>query len=99
MIQKIRIQPLAKDDPEMNDYQTAALSRLIIDHIRLARSRRETLGWLMASVLKAGSVNLNRLAPHRRTPLRIVGEVLREQMIALPLSSKIGVDPEREIGA
>ena len=48
----------------MNEYQTAALSRLIIDHIRLARSRRETLGWLMASVLKAGSVNLNRLAPH-----------------------------------
>ncbi|MGH8717044.1 MAG: IS4 family transposase, partial [Burkholderiales bacterium] len=53
-----------KDDPEMNEYQTAALSSLIIDHIRLARSRRETLGWLMTSVVKAGSVNLNRLAPH-----------------------------------
>jgi hypothetical protein len=52
------------DDPEMNEYQTAALSRLIIDHIRLAPSRRETLGWLKASVRKAGSVNLNRLAPH-----------------------------------
>lgn len=48
----------------MNEYQTTALSNLIIDHIRLARSRRETLSWLIASILKAGTVNLNRLAPH-----------------------------------
>jgi len=45
----------------MNECQSAALSRLIIDHIRLARSRHETLSWLMASILKAGTVNL---APH-----------------------------------
>ena len=63
MIQKIRIKPLVKDGPEMNETQTAALSRLIIDHIRLARSSRETLGWLMPSVRKAGSADLNRLAP------------------------------------
>ena len=48
----------------MNEAQTAALSRVIIDHLRLARSRCETLIWLMASILKAGTVNLNRLAPH-----------------------------------
>lgn len=48
----------------MNEEQTTALSGLIIDHIRLARSRRETLAWLIASILKAGTVNLNRLAPH-----------------------------------
>lgn len=48
----------------MNEEQTTALSKLIIDHIRLARSRRETLVWLMGSILKAGTVNLNRLAPH-----------------------------------
>lgn len=48
----------------MNEAQTTALSRVIIDHIRLAPSRRETLIWLMASILKAGTVNLNRLAPH-----------------------------------
>ena len=48
----------------MNEEQTTALSALIIDHIRLARSRRETLAWLIASILKAGTVNLNRLAPH-----------------------------------
>lgn len=48
----------------MNEEQTTALSNLIIDHIRLARSRRETLAWLLASILKAGTVNLNRLAPH-----------------------------------
>jgi DDE family transposase len=48
----------------MNEYQATALSRLIIDHIRLARSRRETLVWLIGSMLKAGTVNLNRLAPH-----------------------------------
>lgn len=48
----------------MNEYQMTALSSLIIDHIRLAQSRRETLAWLIASILKAGTVNLNRLAPH-----------------------------------
>lgn len=48
----------------MNEEQTTALSKLIIDHIRLARSRRETLVWLIGSILKAGTVNLNRLAPH-----------------------------------
>jgi hypothetical protein len=48
----------------MNEYQTTALSSLIIDHIRLGRSRRETLTWLIGSILKAGTVNLNRLAPH-----------------------------------
>ncbi len=48
----------------MNEEQTTALSIIIIDHIRLAQSRRETLVWLIASILKAGTVNLNRLAPH-----------------------------------
>lgn len=48
----------------MNEYQTTALSRLIIDHIRLARLRQETLVWLIGSILKAGTVNLNRLALH-----------------------------------
>lgn len=48
----------------MNEEQNAALSRLIIDHVKLARSRRETLIWLVCSILKAGTVNLNRLAPH-----------------------------------
>jgi hypothetical protein len=53
-----------EDEPEMNDRHAAALSRLIVDHIRLARSRCETLGWLIASILTAGSVNLTRLAAH-----------------------------------
>jgi hypothetical protein len=48
----------------MNEYQTTALSKIIIDHIRLAQSRRETLVWLIGSILKAGTVNLNRLAQH-----------------------------------
>jgi hypothetical protein len=48
----------------MNEYKATALSNIIIDHIRLARSRRETLIWLIGSILKAGTVNLNRLAPH-----------------------------------
>jgi hypothetical protein len=48
----------------MNERHAAALSRLIVDHIRLARSRCETLGWLIASILTAGSVNLTRLAAH-----------------------------------
>jgi hypothetical protein len=53
-----------EDEPEMNEYHAAALSRLIVDHIRLARSRCETLGWLIASILTAGTVNLTRLAAH-----------------------------------
>jgi Transposase DDE domain len=53
-----------EDEPEMNERHAAALSRLIVDHIRLARSRCETLGWLIASILTAGSVNLTRLAAH-----------------------------------
>jgi hypothetical protein len=48
----------------MNEYQTIALSNLIIDHIRLEQSRRETIVWLIGSMLKAGAVNLNRHAPH-----------------------------------
>ena len=48
----------------MNECHAAALSRLLVDHIRLARSRCETLGWLIASILTAGTVNLTRLAPH-----------------------------------
>src|ERR1700685_2209579 len=48
----------------MNKYPPAALSRLIVDHIRLARSRCETLGWLIVSILTAGTVNLTRLGPH-----------------------------------
>ena len=48
----------------MNKYHAAALSRLIVDHIRLARSRCETLGWLIVSILTAGTVNLTRLAPY-----------------------------------
>jgi hypothetical protein len=53
-----------EDEPEMNKCHAAALSSLIIGHIRLARSRCETLGWLIASILTAGTVNLTRLAPH-----------------------------------
>ena len=53
-----------EDEPEMNECHAAALSSLIVDHIRLARSRCETLGWLIASILTAGTVNLTRLAPH-----------------------------------
>jgi hypothetical protein len=52
-----------EDEPEMNECYAAALSRLIVDHIRLARSRCETLGWLIASILTAATVNLTRLAP------------------------------------
>jgi len=48
----------------MKEYKATALSNIIIDHIRLAQSRRETLVWLIGSILKAGTVNLNRLAPH-----------------------------------
>jgi hypothetical protein len=51
-----------EDEPEMNECHTAALSSLIVDHIRLARSRCETLGWLIASILTARTVNLMRLA-------------------------------------
>ena len=47
----------------MNKYHAAALSKLIVDHVRLTRSRCETLGWLIASILTAGTVNLTRLAP------------------------------------
>ena len=46
----------------MNECYAEALSRLIVDHIRLARSRCETLGWLIASILTAGTVSLTRLA-------------------------------------
>ncbi len=54
----------------MDEFQSAALSSLIVNHIRLGASRRETLGWLMASILKAGTVNLNRLAPHIDSPAK-----------------------------
>jgi hypothetical protein len=53
-----------EDEPEMNECHAAALSRLIVDHIRLAGSRCETLGWLIASILTAGTVNLTRLAAY-----------------------------------
>jgi hypothetical protein len=53
-----------EDEPEMNECHAATLSRLIVDHIRLARSRCETLGWLIASILTAGTVNLTRLAAY-----------------------------------
>jgi Transposase DDE domain len=53
-----------EDEPEMNECHAAALSELIVDHIRLARSRCETLGWLIASILTAGTVNLTRLAAY-----------------------------------
>src|SRR6201746_844217 len=39
-----------KDELEMNECHAAALSKLIVDHIRLARSRYETLGWLIPSI-------------------------------------------------
>jgi hypothetical protein len=48
----------------MNHYHAAALSRLLVEHIRLARSRCETLGWLITSILTAATVNLTRLAPY-----------------------------------
>ncbi len=48
----------------MNECHAAALSSLIVDPIRLARSRCETLGWLIASILTAGTVNLTRLAAY-----------------------------------
>jgi hypothetical protein len=48
----------------MNECHAAALSRLIVDHIRLARSRCETLGWLIASILTTGTVTLTRLAAY-----------------------------------
>jgi hypothetical protein len=51
-----------EDEPEMNECYAEALSSLIVDHIRLARSRCETLGWLIASILTAGTVTLTRLA-------------------------------------
>jgi hypothetical protein len=51
-----------EDEPEMNECYADALSSLIVDHIRLARSRCETLGWLIASILTAGTVSLTRLA-------------------------------------
>ena len=53
-----------EDGPEMNECHAAALSSLIVDHMRLARSRCETLGWLIASILTAGTVNLTRLAAY-----------------------------------
>jgi hypothetical protein len=46
----------------MNECYAEALSSLIVDPIRLARSRCETLGWLIASILTAGTVSLTRLA-------------------------------------
>src|SRR3954468_16453801 len=46
----------------MNECYAEALSRLLVEHIRLARSRCETLGWLIASILTAGTVSLTRLA-------------------------------------
>src|SRR6201746_2851714 len=53
-----------KDELEMNECHAAALSKLIVDHIRLARSRCETLGWLIASMLEPSTDALTRLAPH-----------------------------------
>ena len=48
----------------MNECHAAALSSLIVNHMRLARSRCETLGWLIASILTAGTVSLTRLAAY-----------------------------------
>ena len=53
-----------EDEPDMNERHAAALSGLIVDHTRLARSRCETLAWLIASILTAGTVNLTRLAAY-----------------------------------
>jgi hypothetical protein len=58
----------------MNECHAAALSKLIVDHIWLARSRCETLGWLIASILTAGTViltRLARLAPHIDSAVQI----------------------------
>ena len=55
----------------MNEYKITALSNLIIDHIRLSKSRLETLVFLLSSILKAGTVNLNRLAPHIESPAKV----------------------------
>jgi hypothetical protein len=60
-----------QDEPEMNEYHAAALSKLIVDHSRLARSRCETLGWLIAGIVTAGTVNLTRLAAYLDSPAQI----------------------------
>jgi hypothetical protein len=60
-----------QDEPEMNEYHAAALSKLIVHHIRLARSRCETLGWLIAGIVTAGTVNLTRLAAYLDSPAQI----------------------------
>ena len=48
----------------MADTQHAALSRLIKDHVHLMPSRRQTLAELIGGIVRAGTVNLNRLAAH-----------------------------------
>jgi hypothetical protein len=48
----------------MAETQYAALSRLLKDHVHLGPSRRQTLGELVGAIVKAGTVNLNRLAAH-----------------------------------
>ncbi len=85
----------------MNECHAAALSRLIVDHIRLVRSRCETLGWLIASILTAGTVNLTRLAPHidlhprgrphmHQCPAHPVGKTAVRRSAAQPTSTGPG---------
>ena len=88
----------------MNECHAEALSSLIVDHIRLARSRCETLGWLIASILTAGTVSLTRLAAcidssaqiasvHRRlerffSDVRLNEADVARLVVALPLAAK-----------
>jgi hypothetical protein len=94
----------------MNEHQAAALSSLIIDHIRLSRSRGETLLWLMTSIVQAGTVNLNRLAPHidstaqigsvHRRLERFFNEVeLNEAEVAKLIVRALGLEDKPSLGA
>jgi hypothetical protein len=48
----------------MHGILSKALSSWIAKHIPLSQTRQETLTWLVAAVLAAGTTSLWRLAPH-----------------------------------
>ena len=48
----------------MSELHRTILSRFIGEHVHVGPSRRETLAELVTAIAKAGTVNLNRLAPY-----------------------------------
>jgi len=51
----------------MQNFFSGALSEAVTSHIRLSRTRQETLGWLVYLVMRQGTICLWRLASHVAT--------------------------------